>query len=80
MEFAISYYGCQKCTERVNCDRCKEDLEEKLETDKNAKVVVNDTVYPGTKVVISDVSKIIKKSVAHCKFVKDRGDVTMMGI
>lgn len=58
----------------------KDDLEFKLETDKDAKVVVLDTVYPGTKVVISDVSKIIKKSVAHCKFVKDRGDVTMMGI
>ncbi len=57
----------------------KKDLEEKLETDKDAKVVVLDTVYPGTKIVISDVSKIIKKSVAHCKFVKDRGDVTMIG-
>lgn len=35
MEFAISYYGCQKCTERVNCDRCKEELEEKLLRDLN---------------------------------------------
>lgn len=58
----------------------KEELEEKLEADKDAKVVVNDTVYPGVKVVISDVSKIIKKSVAHCKFIKDRGDVKMIGL
>lgn len=39
MEFAISYYGCQKCTERVNCDRCKEDLEEKLLRDSNIRHV-----------------------------------------
>lgn len=39
MEFAISYYGCQKCTERVNCDRCKEELEEKLLRDSNIRHV-----------------------------------------
>ena len=57
-----------------------EELEGKLEADKDAQVVVTDTVYPGVKVVISDVSKIIKKSMAHCKFVKDRGDVKMTGL
>lgn len=39
MEFAISYYGCQKCTERVNCDRCKEELEEKLLRDPDIRHV-----------------------------------------
>lgn len=57
-----------------------EDLKQKLESDKNAKVVIKDTVYPGTKIVISDVSKIIKESVSHCKFIKDKGDVRMMGL
>ena len=39
MEFAISYYGCQKCTERVNCDRCKEELEEKVLRDPDIRHV-----------------------------------------
>lgn len=57
-----------------------DELKQKLEDDKNAKIVIKDTVYPGTKIVISDVSKYIKESVSHCKFIKDKGDVKMMGI
>ena len=38
-----------------------DELKQKLEDDKNAKIVIKDTVYPGTKIVISDVSKYIKK-------------------
>ena len=39
MEFAISYYGCQKCIERVNCDRCKGELEEKFLRDPDIRHV-----------------------------------------
>ena len=51
-----------------------------LMEDKNAAVIVNDIAYSGTKIVISDSSKIIKESVEHCKFVRRRGDVTMVGL
>lgn len=58
----------------------KEELESKLLADTNAKVVIKDTVYPGTKIVISDVSKIVKDSTMHCMFQKNRGDVKMYGL
>ncbi|MCR5799448.1 MAG: FapA family protein [Lachnospiraceae bacterium] len=69
-----------KAAEREGLVAEKERLEEILAVDKDAKVVVKDTVYPGTKIVISDVSKIIKESVQHCKFMKTKGDVKMLGL
>lgn len=59
-------------------------LQEELDTltsliqdEKKASVTVYDTVYPGTKIVISDVSKIIKEPMKYCRFIKERGDVKM---
>ncbi|MBP9996753.1 MAG: DUF342 domain-containing protein [Lachnospiraceae bacterium] len=60
-----------------------EELEEitgLLEEEKNSQVIVHDVVYPGTKIVITDVSKIIKDPVKYCRFVKERGDVKMVGM
>ncbi|MCR4651373.1 MAG: FapA family protein [Lachnospiraceae bacterium] len=61
----------------------KEELEtltELLSDEKQAAVVVQDAVYPGVKIAISDVSKIIKEPVRYCRFIKDRGDVRMVGM
>jgi len=55
-------------------------LEELLDVAKEAQVIVRDTVYPGTKIVISDVSKIIKETMKYCRFVRMKGDVTMVGM
>lgn len=57
-----------------------EDLSQIMSDEKNACVSVHDTVYPGTKIVISDVSKIIKDSMSYCRFIKDRGDVRVIGM
>jgi uncharacterized protein (DUF342 family) len=51
-----------------------------LADEKKSSVVVRDTVYPGVKVAISDVSKIIKEPVQYCRFVKERGDVKIVGM
>ncbi len=62
---------------------CYEELEQitaLLADEKKASVVVRDTVYPGVKVAISDVSKIIKEPVQYCRFVKERGDVKVVGM
>jgi len=61
----------------------KEELEELtalLDDEQRAAVVVHDTVYPGTKIVITDVSKIIKDPMKYCRFVKERGDVKTVGM
>ena len=57
-----------------------EEIKALLADEKKSQVVVKDTVYPGVKIAISDVSKIIKESFKYCRFVKERGDVKMMGM
>lgn len=49
-----------------------------LEQEKPAQILVGKVVYPGTKIVISNVSKIIKESIQYCKFVRSQGDVKMV--
>ena len=66
--------------EQHDCYAELEDLKALLADEKKASVVVKDTVYPGVKVAISDVSKIIKEPVKYCRFVKERGDVKMVGM
>ena len=43
--------------------------------DTAAEVKVKGTVYPGTRVCISDVSMAVKSPAKYCKFVRLRGDV-----
>ena len=57
-----------------------DELEVLMSDEKQAQVVVQKIIYPGTKIIISDVSKIIKESVQYCRFVRYKGDVTMMGM
>ncbi len=57
-----------------------EEIKELIGVEKAAQVIVQDTVYPGTKVVISDVSKIVKQSMKYCRFIKRQGDVAMVGM
>lgn len=57
-----------------------EDLDTIIADEKRASVTVHDVVYPGTKIVITDVSKIIKDPVRYCRFIKDRGDVRSVGM
>ena len=55
-------------------------LEELVSIDSDAQIVVKGQAYPGTKLVIGDVSKLIKTPVQYCRFIKQKGDVTMVGM
>lgn len=57
-----------------------DELEELMGDQKQAQVVVQKTIYPGTKIIISDVSKIVKDSVQYCRFIRYQGDVKMVGM
>lgn len=57
-----------------------DELEELLSVGSEAQVVVHDKAYPGTKIVITDVSKILKQTVHYCRFVKAKGDVMTIGM
>ena len=56
------------------------ELQELMSVSSDAQIIVRDKVYPGTKIVISDVSRIIKTQAQYCRFVKSQGDVTLTGI
>jgi len=57
-----------------------EELDLLLGDEKPAQVVVQKIVYPGTKIIISDVSKIIKESIQYCRFIRSKGDVKMVSM
>lgn len=48
-----------------------------METQKNADIVVNDQVYPGTTIIIADATRTIQNNYHYCKFVREQGEVTM---
>ena len=57
-----------------------EELDELMNVGNDAQIVVHDKVYPGTKVVITDVSKIVKTESHYCRFIKSQGDVAIVGM
>lgn len=57
-----------------------DELDMIMTDEKQAQVIVQKVIYPGTKIVISDVSKIIKESVQYCRFIRYQGDVKMVGM
>ena len=52
-------------------------LNRQIENGGNAAVKVYEDVYAGTRIVIGDVSMVVKANVCHCRFVRERGDVKM---
>lgn len=69
-----------KAQEREQLVSERTELGQIMAVDKNAQIIVRDTVYPGTKLVISDSTRIIKDSFIRCRFIRERGDVKLLGI
>lgn len=63
-----------KCTERL------EKLHEELEIQGQAYVKVTGQVYPGTKIVIGDLSTVIQSPASYCKYEKVRGNIKPVAI
>lgn len=63
-----------ECTQEV------EAIQGQMKGKEGANVIVRDTVYPGTKICIGDVSMTVQKSAQYCRFIKSRGDVKLTGI
>lgn len=64
----------KQCAEEV------EKLQGQMKGKEGACVIVRDTVYPGTRICIGDVSMTVQKSSQYCRFVKSHGDVKLTGI
>lgn len=57
-----------------------EEIELLMKHGTGGEVVVTGEVYPGTRIVISDVSMVVKSNVKYCRFIKQQGDVKMVGM
>jgi hypothetical protein len=54
------------------------DLQQIFDPQKKSVVIVNGEVYPGTKIIINDVSMNVQSSYKYCRFEKVSGDVKML--
>lgn len=70
----------QKAAIVKQCSEEVESLQNQMKGKEGAYVVVTDTVYPGTKICIGDVSMTVQRAAQYCRFVKSHGDVKLTGI
>lgn len=57
-----------------------EKLRGMMEIQKQAEVVVNEQIYPNTTIVIGEISKVIQQNYRYCKFIKEDGEIRMVGL
>lgn len=66
-----------KSTEYTQMNQRMERFRAMMEIQKLAEVVVNNEVYPGTTIIIGDATRTIQSSFHYCKFVREKGEITM---
>lgn len=57
-----------------------EKLRRMMETQRQAEILVNNEMYPGTTIIIGDATKTIHTSYHYCKFVREQGEVKMVSL
>ncbi|MBQ8591472.1 MAG: DUF342 domain-containing protein [Lachnospiraceae bacterium] len=78
---SLSEVNKQKTEEVKRCTRELEELDELMKDGgQEGQVVVTGEVYPGTRIVIADVSMVVKSNMQYCRFIRQRGDVKMVGM
>lgn len=55
-----------------------EELKIEMESNTSGVIKVSDTVYPGTKIIISNVISFIRDTTQHSKFIRDRADIKVI--
>ena len=70
----------QKVPELEKAVKEMETLQEVIEHQVQAQVVVKGEVFPGVKIAIGDVSMVVQSNMEYCRFMKVRGDVKMVGM
>ena len=48
-----------------------------MEIQKMAEVVINNEIYPGTTIIIGDATRTIQSDFQYCKFVREKGEITL---
>lgn len=70
----------QKMSELEYTTKELDALQEIIEQQGHAQVVVKGEVFPGAKIVIGEVSMVVQSNMEYCRFVKKHGDVKMVGM
>lgn len=55
-----------------------EELSRQMENNTNGVIKVQDTVYPGTKLIISNVTYFVKDPIQHSRFIRDKADIKVV--
>ncbi len=79
---SLSQMNKQKTEELKQYVNELEEVEELMQgsSDGQGQVVVTGEVYAGTRIVIADVSMVVKSNVKYCRFIRHKGDVKMTGM
>lgn len=67
----------EKTKELKELENRLEKMRRMMETQKQAEILVNNEMYPGTTIIIGDATKTIHTSYHYCKFVREQGEVKM---
>ena len=54
-----------------------QELSKIFDPDKKSEVIVTGEVYPGTTIIIGDLSTTVRDSYKYCRFIRQGGDVKM---
>lgn len=62
--------------ERLNARM--QSIQDMMECNEDAKIIVDEQIYPNTTLVIGGASKVLQDSYRYCKFVEEEGEVRMV--
>lgn len=79
MKTVASMYE-EKSTELARLKAEEEGMKDLLRVNAKAEVIVNNEVFPGTTIVIGDVSKTLQTGYHYCKFVREHGEVCVAAL
>lgn len=77
---SVILLGTNKKKELQNDQKKIEEIQEKLSIQNDAFVEVRDRVFPGTKIIIGELSMVVQSTNHFCRFEKVRGNVKCVGL
>lgn len=70
--------GIQLNTQLAEVQERYEKLKVEVEYNEAGSIKVSDTVYPGTKIIISNIIYYVRDPIQHSKFIRDRADIKVV--
>lgn len=67
----------EKSAELQQMNQRMERFRAMMEIQKQAEVVINNEIHTGTTIIIGDSSRTIQSDYHYCKFIRDKGEITM---